>query len=269
MDKVQINFDFLSRETIALSEEMVRLRLVEEAKANLPEIEEYPEEAGVIYYPEFGGSTFCVRGLCCENIKESFELIKNKNTECIKKLKLNRGSSPELFYFRTPNLELAEIIYSQMINKRMLFQEEIVCNISDPGFSWWMDIREDGFKVFFKSYGLKKTENFVKLGPIGDRAIVSKRFKQILPYLDQFIDFNEFSIDESSLSIEVKDSTNTAFQKLKELFMFGTAEDLFHSLPQNDFGQTLYYYFLELETLRSFWLLIEEKLALEQISKAR
>lgn len=252
MEEIQMDFDFLTRETMALSEVMLQER---------SSVLSYPVGPGILYVPEFGGSTFCIRGVSTDSISRTYKELVSGSPRLQKKFKNTEFNLSKISFFETKSFELAETVADQLINRRLLFNEEFVCNISDPGFSWWLDIEQDGFKVYFRSFGVDITESCIKLGPIGDRLVASLRWKQVHDYLSQFISFSEFSIDDASLVIKVDDPKEPHFMKLKELFTFGDSEGLFDELRETPSGKTLYYYFLELETVRSFWLKIEEKLA--------
>ena len=49
----------------------------------------------------------------------------------------------------------AQLIADLYHGKRFPIREEWLCNLSDPGFSWWLIINDDGsLTIRFQSYGI-------------------------------------------------------------------------------------------------------------------
>ena len=228
----------------------------------------YPAVPGIIYKIDNGMSTFCVRGFSTQNIKESIqELLK---LDCPKRpiLKLsNEEGMDQVHFFPTKNLELAEAVREQIINRRFPHLEDSLCNISDPGFSWWLNLNaEDGasdgkFEIFFRSHGINRAEKYIQLGPIGDGAIAALRMNQARTLLRSSFPISEFSCDDKSFSIASSKPDHAGFLSFRNIFLEGVNNTTEENFPDNSLGRTLYYYFHELAIVRKFWIEVKSKLS--------
>ena len=277
---VQMSFlpeDFDNNHQLVIEESIVQIKTAE--IPILPDHEEYtnhpvylslyPETPGVIYKIHNGVSTFCVRGYTTHNIKEAFvELL---DPESLKKpiLKLTEGEdSSTILFFETNTFELAEALKEQIINRRFPHQEDAVCNISDPGFSWWMDINshcEDGlkqgrFEIFFKSHGINRADKYIQLGPIGDGSIAALRMNQAKTLLRSSFPISEFSCDDKSITVASQKPDHLSFISFKNIFLEGINNTTMENFPDNSMGRTLFYYFHELAIVRKFWIEVKTKL---------
>ncbi|MBC7712393.1 MAG: hypothetical protein H7177_03590 [Rhizobacter sp.] len=229
----------------------------------------YPEAPGIIYKIDNGASTFCVRGYSAGNIREAFQELKNVDSAkrpVLKLLKDEDGSS--VMFFETKTFELAEAVREQIINRRFPHQEDAVCNISDPGFSWWMDVREaqenglkqGRFEIFFRSHGINRAEKYIQLGPIGDGGIAALRMNQARTLLRSSFPISEFSCDDKSFTVASQKPDHLSFISFKNIFLEGINNTELENFPDNSMGRTLFYYFHELAIVRKFWIEVKTKL---------
>ncbi len=229
----------------------------------------YPESPGIVYKIDNGSSTFCVRGYSAANIREAF--LELKNIDSVKRpiLKLTRDEDESsVMFFETRTLELAEAVREQIINRRFPHQEDAVCNISDPGFSWWMDVREaheNGFKqgrfeIFFKSHGINRADKYIQLGPIGDGGVAALRMNQARTLLRSSFPISEFSCDDKSFTVASQKPDHLSFISFKNIFLEGINNTELENFPDNSMGRTLFYYFHELAIVRKFWIEVKAKL---------
>lgn len=229
----------------------------------------YPESPGIIYKIDNGLSTFCVRGYSASNIREAFNELSNLNSAKRPILKLAKdedGSS--VMFFETKTFELAEAVREQIINRRFPHQEDALCNISDPGFSWWMDVREHNenglkqgrFEIFFKSHGINRAEKYIQLGPIGDGGVAALRMNQARTLLRSSFPISEFSCDDKSFTVASQKPDHLSFISFKNIFMEGINNTELENFPDNSIGRTLFYYFHELAIVRKFWIEVKAKL---------
>lgn len=221
--------------------------------------EEAPHAPGIIYRLDRGANTFCIRGFSTDNINLQLNALEHEPN----KLLLLKATSLEdqICYFETKTFEVAEIIKDQMINRRFPIQEDAVCNISDPGFSWWMDITPGRFEIFFKSHAINREEKFLKLGPIGDAKVAAIRFNQAHALLRGSFPLSEFSCTEKSFIVSSAKPDHLSFITFQNIFSLGENSTLPENFPNNTIGKTLYYYFLEIATLRKFWIEVDRKLS--------
>lgn len=231
-----------------------------------------PETPGVIYKIDNAVSTFCVRGYSAPNIREAFIALANGDSAKRVVLKLDPLASVESLlesvqYFETKSFELAESVREQIINRRFPHQEDSLCNLSDPGFSWWMNVdqaepaREQGrFEIFFRSHGINRAEKYIQLGPIGDGSIAALRMNQARTLLRSSFPISEFSCDDKSFTVASSKPDHLSFISFKNIFLEGVNTTELENFPDNSVGRTLFYYFHELAIVRKFWIEVKTKL---------
>lgn len=232
------------------------------------QFDHFPQAPGILYKIDNGMSTFCVRGFSCLNIREAAkDLVKSDSSKRpILKIQSDEGLE-HIHYFQTKNLELADAIKEQVINRRFPHLEDSLCNISDPGFSWWMNINPadaDGggkFEIFFRSHGINRAEKYIQLGPIGDGAIAALRMNQARTLLRSSFPISEFSCDDKSFSLASTKPDHSGFLSFKNIFLEGINQTVEENFPDNSMGRTLFYYFHELAVVRKFWIEVKSKLS--------
>lgn len=229
----------------------------------------YPETPGIIYRIDSGSSTFCVRGYTALNIKEAFSELNHSHSTKRPILKLgHEDDTSAIMFFETKTFELAEAVREQIINRRFPHQEDAVCNISDPGFSWWMDVSgsEDNslkhgrFEIFFRSHGINRADKYIQLGPIGDGGVAALRMNQARTLLRSSFPISEFSCDDKSFTVASQKPDHLSFISFKNIFLEGSNNTELENFPDNSIGRTLYYYFHELAIVRKFWIEVKTKL---------
>jgi hypothetical protein len=226
-----------------------------------------PEGPGVIYKIDNASSTFCVRGYTAHNIREAFNELNalDSSKRIILKLDLeDKLTSVE--FFETKSFELAFAVCEQVLNRRFPHQEDSVCNISDPGFSWWMNIdqpesKDQGrFEIFFRSHGINRADKYIQLGPIGDGSIAALRMNQARSLLRSSFPISEFSCDDKSFTVASLKPDHLSFLSFKNIFIEGSNHTELENFPDNGVGRTLFYYFQELACVRKFWIEVKTKL---------
>jgi hypothetical protein len=229
----------------------------------------YPSSPGIIYKIDNGSNTFCVRGYSATNIREAFQELAGLDSTKRPILKLAKGENPaNVMFFETKTFELAEAVREQIINRRFPHQEDAVCNISDPGFSWWMDtkeihdcgIKQGRFEIFFRSHGINRAEKYIQLGPIGDGGVAALRMNQARTLLRSSFPISEFSCDDKSFTVASQKPDHLSFISFKNIFMEGINNTELENFPDNSIGRTLFYYFHELAIVRKFWIEVKTKL---------
>ncbi len=271
MEDTQLSFETLAKETMEMSQSLrdSEFTFSEEfiSTEEDPQSEETieapaPEGPGLIYKLEKGVSTFCVRGIVCQDINETFEELMEGEKSHADKLKLTSEEDiASIRFYPTEAAELAEQISDELINRRFPIEEDILCNLSDPGFSWWMDEGEDHFQVFFKSHGIHRAEDYIRLGPLGDRTIASSRILKAESIFRTAFPVGEFVSSDKGFAISTTDPTNTHFQTLKNFFLTGENDTTDSTFPPSIEGKTLFYYFKEVAAIRHFWLTLEKEMA--------
>lgn len=242
LDAHQGEFLFEDRDTFDFSEE-------EDEPVQAP-----TEGPGLFYKLEKGISTFCIRGVVSEDLAWDWEALEKGDTELSQKLKLSEEAAEEetVGFFPCDDLAVAETIYDQMINRRFPRQEAILCNLSDPGFSWWMDKDSHGIRVYFQSHGIERDSSLIQLGPLGDPLIAARRLSRSLGYLKNLFPVNEFSATDKSFMVSTTSSGQEPIKEFFDLFEKGEDSLLSQDLIKKD--PTFSLYLRELAALRRFWL---------------
>jgi hypothetical protein len=227
----------------------------------------YPENPGVIYKIDRSGSTFCVRGFIAESINEAMAELNSGSLEKRSVLRLAEAddASSLVCYFQTDSIERAQVIKDQIINRRFPLIEDSVCNISDPGFSWWMNIEddEDGnakFQIFFRSHGIFRTEKYIQLGPIGDGSVAALRLNQARSLFNGSFPISEFSCDDKCFTVATSKPDHLSFVSFIKIFLTGENYTDLENFPDTNTGRSLFYYFHELAIVRKFWIEVKTKL---------
>jgi hypothetical protein len=292
---LRFDFDFLARETLALTEqlrnkslksmenedfefkslsnenlndlEQIELNFFDDAfdfsAPDKPIVEGHSCEEerslsgpGVVYKLEKGISTFCLRGMATSDMEWEADAIERKDPQILKKLRIDPSDTNEAIgFFPTYDLAFAETVVDQLINRRFPKQEAIVCNLSDPGFSWWLSCDDSSIEVYFQSHGIERDENLIQLGPLGDPFIAYQFFKKSFSFFKSQFSIHEFSATEKGLRISCGMNSIDTFQKLVKLFIEGIypwEESFFQG--HNNPDKSLLLYFYELSVLRSFWI---------------
>ena len=257
-EEILKNYDLCAESENIEAEEPLALILTEEIQ-----VEEFkpvaPMAPGIIFRVDRGANTFCVRGFTTENINYQLKALPYESAKLM--LLKAQNENDQIFYFETKTFEVAEIIKDQIINRRFPIQEDAVCNISDPGYSWWMDVTPGRFEIHFKSNSIQRAEKFVKLGPVGDSKIAMLRLNQAHALLRSSFPLTEFSCTDKSLVVATSKPDHSSFLSFQNIFLNGDNHTCPENFPDNSTGKTLYFYFLELATLRKFWIEVEAKLS--------
>lgn len=262
---VHNEFDFLTQETfnlntqdIFLADEDFRNEFLfgsDSLESESESIAEYPQTSGFVYNIVKSSSTFSIRGVISDNISETFELANSGDLTTLKSLRIDESEVAATLYYEISNLDLAQVIYDQIFNKRFPLEEDLICNISDPGFSWWYQRSDDAIRINFKSHKLEGSGERLKLGPIGDVCIASILFTRLEKAIEEKMNLLEFSISEKHFIIKPKDRFHRVFEELSLVFEEGELDNDAQILKGLD--DTLKLYLIELATIRKFWLHIE------------
>ncbi len=229
------------------------------------DLTEFPNEAGVLYHIQKATSVFVVRTMVSQNIREDFHKIMDRPEDYPSLRLLEAGAediSGRLKFFLVENPSQAEIIHDQIHNRRFPIHEEMMCNLSDPGFSWWLTKKEKGFQLAF-TMSVASDANTVKLGPLGDRELALRNFQT----LEELVTSAgiEMNIQNETNRVQFTDCEEFILEELKDVFEFGvvtdTMQDLFKILggqsAHQSSLQTTWFYFQELAAMRRFWIQIQ------------
>lgn len=228
---------------------------------------EYPAGPGLIYHLQKTTSLFVIRTLVSQNIREDYLKIL-ENPENYPSLRLLEGGPEDiekkLRFFILDNHLQAEIIHDQICNRRFPVNEEMMCNLSDPGFSWWLTKKPLGFQI---SFTMSVSDSSTKLGPIGDQQLALKSFQQMESLMHEAgLDLN---IQNESNRVQFNEGEEFLLEELKDLFEFGVIgqemKNFFKLLARRiqDHSQleTLWLYLQEIAAMRRFWIQVQYDLS--------
>lgn len=272
---MEYNESELSLETLLHETLMYTQMIRENAKQNHLSFQKpvqkvkYPETVGIIYKIDNFQNTFCIRGFISDNIKLSMESIQKGNKSDLESLKINTEEEIKLVnFFPTKTKELAGKLREQTLNRRFPHQEDSICNLSDPGFSWWMNYEESiqqnikigKFEVFFKSHDIFRAEKYDQLGPIGSGAYSAIQLNNARNLLLNSFPISEFSCDDKSLVITTTRPDHSSFLTFKKIFSEGINYTERENFPEDNEGDSLYNYFQEVALIRRFWIEVKSKI---------
>jgi len=227
-------------------------------------MDDIPAGPGVLYHIQKSAGLFVIRTLVSPNIKFDYNQI-IANPEEYPSLRLVDGDSPvesRLRFFLVDDPAQAEIIHDNLNNRRFPTNEELMCNISDPGFSWWLTGFGEGFQLSF-NLSLSEGTAKVRLGPLGDQQLALRNFQNF-----------EFLIQTSGLALNMQNEMNRVqfvdgedflLEELRDLFELGVVNDglrdLFRLLSKTSKDistlEMIWLYFQELAAMRRFWIQIQ------------
>ncbi|MFP5385195.1 MAG: hypothetical protein ACLGHN_03905 [Bacteriovoracia bacterium] len=235
------------------------------------ENDSYPENPGVIYHIQKSSSVFVLRTIVSANIRQDFLRIIER-PEDFPSLRLLEGGAEDLAeklkFFIVENPSEAEIIHDQLHNRRFPVHEELMCNLSDPGFSWWLTKKPKGFQVSF-TMSVAQDQNTIKLGPLGDREFAIRNFQTFESLVTSA--GIEMNVQNELNRVQFTDCEEFLLEELKDVFEFGvitqTLKDLFKILARkiNDPSslEESWFYIHELAAMRRFWIQIQYDLNAE------
>lgn len=232
-------------------------------KEEVPEVE-LPNCSGLLYHIQKSASVFVIRSLVSQNIKEDFQKVLERPEDYPSLRLIENGGEIEskLRTFIVDNPSQAEIIHDQVGNRRFPVQEELMCNLSDPGFSWWLTKKKTGFQISF-NLSSSSGEETTKLGSLGDRELAMRSFRALEALMrESGLDLN---IQNEMNRVQFSEGEEFLLEELKDLFEFGVVSDgliqIFKLISkrcgQHSELETLWFYLQELAALRRFWIQVQ------------
>ncbi|MBY0518067.1 MAG: hypothetical protein K2P81_14255 [Bacteriovoracaceae bacterium] len=230
-------------------------------------IAELPVSAGIFFHLVHQGGTFIVRTLESKNIKEDHALI-IQSPESYPSLRLVDGSGPQIHrlkWFAVETFEEAQAIHGRIGQRRFPLREEDVCNISDPGFSWWMEESDNGFTLHSKMSVLK--ESMTRLGPLADPKLAPHRLSDLATSLSFLPLKLEVSIENSRFHMKADSDAWIALEFAKIFSQGVISQDIFdifrllgkRGVPSATL-ESSWFFLREVAAVRKFWIKISELL---------
>ena len=264
---------FLVQETLKGAENATQVKddsFLREATTHQQMPDEVP---GFLYHLQKKASTFVIRILPCENLKQDF-LSVLKYPDLYPSLRLSEAQeAPEraLSFYECDRFEVAQSIKSILGNKRFPMFEEHIFNVSDPGDSWWLKTEQDRLTVLFKLSHTEDMEKLTKLGPLGDPTKTMQILENLYGYFKMIFPVGDYVCAHGQWSVSTDNFDDKNFQYLKQLLKNGeTSHDFWEYLRKLEFEaveknylsslQKANYFLMELSCMRNFWKIVETKL---------
>lgn len=241
----------------------------QEKADSLPEssapVEMLPDGPGIIYHLQRSPSIFVMRTFVSANIREDFNLIKNRPEDypSLRLIDTEEGIlTNKLRFFPVDNRFQAEIIHDQLNNRRFPVNEETMCNLSDPGFSWWLTKNPSSFQLSF-TLSISMEGSSIKLGPLGDQQLAVKSFQSFERLIQEA--GIEFEIQNEMSRVQFGNGEDFLREDLQDLFEFGVISeglsDIFKILSKHSSDHSLletnWFYLQEVAAMRRFWIQIQ------------
>lgn len=241
-------------------EEVTEESIVSEVNA------EIPATPGLLYHIQKNKGVFVLRLMKSSNLRADFTNV-TESPESYPSLRLINGNdviTPK--FFMMDNILQAEIIADHLHNRRFPVNEELMCSISDPGFSWWLRPQDQGFQICF-STSLGLDDRCIKLGPLGDQSLAIRNFRT----LEHLITSAGLSLDVTNEigRVSFKDPGAFLSEELKDLFelgivgegLFGLFKMLAKRLKNHHELEGSWLYLQELASVRRFWIQVQYDLS--------
>lgn len=233
-----------------------------------PVAEVIPATPGVLFHLEHQGGTFIVRTMPSAQLAQSVEQI-TAHPEDFPTLRLIYEDQVQLHllkWFACETLEEAEVIHKRLGHRRFPLREEDVCNLSDPGFSWWLEAKAGSFILHCKM-GLLR-ENLVRLGPLADAQIAPHRWNELASLMAHLPLGVDVSNEGSRLTMSSTGQDGWVVDEFCRVFIEGKISteltDIFRLLGRRGVPagllETSWFFLKEMSVVRQFWIEIEERL---------
>lgn len=138
-----------------------------------------PHAPGVLYHLQDGAAMFVVRTLVVDDVAEGYAMVLANPEEYPSLRLLEDNGDPEsrLRWFTTETRDIAQHLHERVGQRRFPKREEDVCNLSDPGFSWWMESESGKMCLHAKLHQVR--DGVQRLGPLHDVNIGSVRWGEL------------------------------------------------------------------------------------------
>ncbi|MFP5457939.1 MAG: hypothetical protein ACLGG7_04340 [Bacteriovoracia bacterium] len=266
------DMSFLVEETFRLSDRRLMGELEDGEETWEPQAEDLdevvvPSAPGLVFHLEQSRGTFVVRTLPTENMQLAVAAIK-ESPEDYPSLRFVTdvgGNFSKLRWFEFATLGEAEVVHQRVGQRRFPQREEDVCNLSDPGFSWWLEPTHDGFVIHSKM-GLLK-EGLTRLEPLADAQLAPYRWNVLAQILGQLPIDVEIRQENNRLVMSAQND-QWLLQEFLSIFKRGEVtqelQDVFRLLSKRGTPpallETCWFFLTEMAAVRRFWMAVEDQL---------
>ena len=241
----------------------------EELQPEAPSLtQDLPSRPGLLYHLQKSTSVFVIRTHVSSNLREDYlKVLENPGDyPSLRLVSDGEIHTDQLKFFILESRSQAEIIHDQLSNRRFPIFEERMCNLSDPGFSWWMQPAAGSFQIAF-NLSLQQSDDVVKLGPLGDQQLAIKTFLALGDLLES--SGLPLSVQNEVNRIQFTETEPMLLEEFRDLFELGVVGEgiikLFTLLSRKHEDSTLlettWLYLQELASVRRFWIQVQYDLS--------
>lgn len=217
-----------------------------------------PELPGIIYRIEKGVNTFCLRMAAHLDLKAALKLIEEGDDELHEKLKIEENQEDIILeVYPVENLFEAESICSTLAQRRFPLDEKALCNISDPGFYWWLSTSEGKLTVYFQSYGALEDASVEQIGPLFDAQVFRQVIGSVAQAYWQKNGVTNFLASRKSITWE---GNAEVLHELSNWFSKGDIPASLIAWAESKGMKSLTYLVQEVASNRRFWREIQQQL---------
>jgi hypothetical protein len=220
-----------------------------------------PETPGVLYHLQEGASMFVARTLPVDDLALAHARVLANPEEYPTLRLLEDGGDPaeRLRWFSTSTMGVAEHLHERVGQRRFPKREEELCNLSDPGFSWWLERRAGAFSLHAKMNQLKGA--IVRLGPLHDVHVATARWLELgrlLAYLPLAVEVGTGTARFNMSSVEAPWLVDEFARAFLEGEVGEGLRDVFRVLAKRGAPaaalESAWFFLEEAAAVRRFWL---------------
>lgn len=228
-----------------------------------------PHGPGILYHLQNSGPVFVIRTFVSQDVARDHALALEHPEEYPSLKLLADGGVPQerLQWFTTETLNQAEHVHSRMGQRRFPRREEDVCNLSDPGFSWWLENQAAGFTVYGKMNWVR--EGLTRLGPVHDVNLAGARWIELATALTALPVPVDVSNEVSRFQMSAAQEHSWLIEEFRRVFTVGEVSDelrdMFIILGKRGASashlESCWFFLQEVAAARKFWLQIQTQLS--------
>lgn len=223
-----------------------------------------PSGPGVLYNLQSSSLVFSLRALAVSDVDIMVtDILKAPEDYPSLRLLENEGDPAErLKWFSTGSQGEAEYVCARVAHRRFPRREEDLCNLSDPGFGWWLEEIPGGFVIHGKRNSLHP--NLRSLGPLADPNLFQRHWQDLSEVMSGLPVPLEWMIGNARFQLSSVESPWLT-QELMKVFLNGEVSEelreLFIILGRKYAKpaqlEASWYFLKEAAAMRRFWVALE------------
>lgn len=228
-----------------------------------------PTGPGILYHLQDSRSVFVIRTLPSDDLARDHALILQHPEDYPSLKLLEEDGCPEdrLQWFTVETKGQADHVHSRVGQRRFPRREEDVCNLSDPGFSWWTENSKDSFTLYGKMNWMK--EGLTRLGPLYDVNLAQPRWAELSSLLVHLPIPIQVTTELSKFQLSADPEHRWLVDEFRRVFIEGVVSEelreIFIILGKRGASasglESSWYFLQEAAAVRNFWKNIQSQLS--------